>query len=45
MDTQTQQHLDTIDALITARVAPNALPIANEALQSDAISKIGRAHV
>jgi hypothetical protein len=38
MDTQTQQHLDTIDALITARVAPNALPIATEALQSDAIS-------
>lgn len=36
--TQTKQHLDTIDALITARVAPNALPIANEALQSDAIA-------
>jgi len=38
IDTQTKQHLDTIDALITARVAPNALPIANEALQSDAIA-------
>jgi heptaprenyl diphosphate synthase/octaprenyl-diphosphate synthase len=38
IDTQTQQHLDTVDALITARVAPNALPIANEALQSDAIA-------
>jgi hypothetical protein len=33
-----QPHLDAIDALITARVAPNALPIANEALQSDAIA-------
>lgn len=33
-----QPHLDAINALITARVAPNALPIANEALQSDAIA-------
>lgn len=38
IDTHTATHLDTIDALITARVAPNALPIANEALQSDAIA-------
>ncbi|MFZ9859185.1 MAG: hypothetical protein ACO3F2_12735 [Roseiflexaceae bacterium] len=38
IDTQKTVHLDTIDALITARVAPNALPIANEALQSDAIA-------
>jgi hypothetical protein len=37
-DKHTQPHLDAIDALITARVAPNALPIANEALQSDAIA-------
>ncbi len=38
IDTQIKQHLDAIDALITARVAPNALQIANEALQSDAIA-------
>jgi hypothetical protein len=37
-DKHMQPHLDAIDALITARVAPNALPIANEALQSDAIA-------
>lgn len=38
IDTQKTTHLSTVDALITARVAPNALPIANEALQSDAIA-------